>query len=90
VRTLTTAPWPCWSIAATSSADATQVMTFLSELQPYVRRFNSAEAREKDDVDYVVNYFGHQRADVEEWLQTVKWEENLAEVEEKVIKQTLE
>jgi hypothetical protein len=41
-------------------------------------------------VDFVVNYFGHQRQDVEEWLQTVKWEENLAEVEEKVIKQTLE
>lgn len=87
---LTAAPWPCWSIAATHSIDPSKVKSFLSELQPYVRRFNSAEAREKEDVDFVVNYFGHQRADVEEWLQTVKWEENLAEVEEKVIKDTLE
>jgi hypothetical protein len=62
----------------------------LENLQPYVRKFNSAEPREKDDIDFVVNYFGHQRPDVEEWLQTVKWEENLAEVDEKVIKQTLE
>jgi hypothetical protein len=87
---LTAAPWPCWSIAAATSADAAQVKSFLSELQPYVRRFNSAEAREKDDVDFVVNYFDHQREDVEEWLQTVKWEENLAEVKEQVIKDTLE
>jgi hypothetical protein len=89
-NSLTSAPWPCWSIAAAASADAAQVKSFLSDLQPYVRRFNSAEAREKDDVDFVVNYFGHRREDVEEWLQTVKWEENLAEVEEKVIKDTLE
>jgi len=87
---LTAAPWPCWSIAAATSADASKVKSFLSELQPYVRRFDSAGAREKDDVDFVVNYFGHQREDVEEWLQTVKWEENLAEVEGKVIKDTLE
>jgi hypothetical protein len=90
MNALTTAPWPCWSIAAAASADAPQIKTFLSDLQPYVRRFNSAEAREKDNVDFVVNYFGHQREDVEEWLQTVKWEENLAEVEEQVIKDTLE
>jgi hypothetical protein len=88
--TLNSAPWPCWSIAASTSANATQVKSFLENLQPYVRKFNSAEAREKDDIDFVVNYFGHQRPDVEEWLQTVKWEENLAEVDEKVIKQTLE
>jgi hypothetical protein len=87
---LISAPWPCWSIAAAASADAPQIKSFLSELQPYVRHFNSAEAREKDDVDFVVNYFGHRREDVEEWLQTVKWEENLAEVEEQVIKDTLE
>jgi O-methyltransferase involved in polyketide biosynthesis len=61
----------------------------LNALQPYVRKFNSAEAREKDDLDFVVDYFGHQRQDVEEWLKTVKWEEHLAEVDEKVIKQTL-
>ena len=90
MKPLTPAPWPCWSIAAAKSADAPRVKSFLSELQPYVRRFNSAEAREKDDVDFVVNYFGHQREDVEEWLQTVKWEENLAEVEGKAIRNTLE
>jgi len=90
MRALTSAPWPCWSIAAAHTADVSQIKTFLAELQPYVRRFNSAEAREKEDVDFVVEYFGHQRSDVEEWLRTVKWEENLAEVEEKVIKETLE
>lgn len=86
---LTSAPWPCWSIAAAPAADQDSVKAFLSALQPYVRKFNAPEAREKDDLDFVVDYFGHQREDVEEWLKTVKWEENLAEVDEKVVKQTL-
>jgi hypothetical protein len=37
----------------------------------------------------VTEYFGHQREDVVEWLKTVKWEEQLAQVEEKVVRDTL-
>lgn len=84
------APWPCWSIAASTSADVDSVKSFLSALQPYVTQFNSHAARQKDDIDFVVDYFGHQRADVEEWLGTVEWEETLAHVEEKVVRDTLE
>ena len=62
---------------------------FLSSLEPYVTNFNSAEAREKDDVDFVTGYFGHQRQDVVEWLKTVRWEEGLRKVEEKVVRDTL-
>jgi len=61
----------------------------LSSLEPFVNNFNSAEAREKEDIDFVTSYFGHQREDVVEWLKTVKWEESLAEVEEKVVRDTL-
>lgn len=87
---LSSAPWPCWSIAASTSADAHQVAEFLTSLQPFVRNFNSETARQKDDVDFVVSYFGHKRTDVEEWLKTVEWEMTLAEVDQGVIKQTLQ
>lgn len=52
-------------------------------------RFNSAEAREKDDIDYVTSKFGQQRTDVEEWIKTVRWEERMAEVDEGVVRETL-
>jgi hypothetical protein len=83
------APWPCWSIAASPSAHADTLNTFLSSLEPYVTKFNSAEARQKDDVDFVTGYFGHQREDVVEWLKTVRWEDGLRKVEEKVVRDTL-
>jgi hypothetical protein len=38
----------------------------------------------------VVENFGQQRADVEEWIQTVRWEEAMSEVDEKVVRDTLE
>ncbi|OCF45749.1 hypothetical protein I317_00237 [Kwoniella heveanensis CBS 569] len=74
---------------ASPSAPASSVKTFLSSLEPYVQHFNSAEAREKEDVDFVTSYFGHQRDDVVEWLSTVKWEENIAQVKEDVVRETL-
>lgn len=52
-------------------------------------RFNSAEAREKDDIDFVTSTFEQQRADVEEWIKTVKWEERMMEVDEEVVRKTL-
>ncbi|WVF69644.1 hypothetical protein IAT40_004423 [Kwoniella sp. CBS 6097] len=82
-------PWPCWHIAASPSAPSSSIKTFLTSLEPYVRNFNSPEAREKEDVDFVTSYFGHQREDVVEWLSTVKWEENIAEVKENVVRETL-
>ena len=40
-------------------------------------------------MDFVVNYFGHRRADVVEWLGTVKWEDGLGVVERNVVEETL-
>lgn len=37
----------------------------------------------------MTGYFGHQREDVVEWLKTVRWEEGLRKVEEKVVRDTL-
>jgi hypothetical protein len=54
-----------------------------------VTKFNTSEAREKSDVDFVVEYFGHRREDVVEWLASVRWEEGLSTVEEKVVRDTL-
>ncbi|KAI9636285.1 uncharacterized protein MKK02DRAFT_44989 [Dioszegia hungarica] len=82
-------PWPSWSFAATPSTSSSQISQFLKSLQPFVTRFNSAEARAKDDIDFVVENFGQQRADVEEWIQTVRWEERMSEVDESVVRETL-
>lgn len=83
------APWPCWSIAATTSTPSSLLQTFLSSLEPYVTHFNSPQAREREDVDFVVDTFGHQREDVVEWLGTVRWEEGLGVIEREVVEKTL-
>ncbi|WVQ83189.1 hypothetical protein IAT38_005328 [Cryptococcus sp. DSM 104549] len=82
-------PWPCWHIAASPNASSPAISTFLASLQPYVQHFNSPAARQSEDIDFVSNYFGHQREDVVEWLKSVKWEEQLAEVKEDVVRETL-
>lgn len=82
-------PWPCWHIAASPSVPSSTVRTFLASLQPYVQHFNSPEARVSEDIEFVHNFFGHKKEDVAEWLQSVKWEEQLAEVKEDVVKETL-
>jgi O-methyltransferase involved in polyketide biosynthesis len=54
-----------------------------------VTHFNSPEARAKEDVDFVVDYFGQKREDVEEWLKSVQWEQGLSVVREEVVRETL-
>ncbi|WWC68068.1 uncharacterized protein I206_101987 [Kwoniella pini CBS 10737] len=82
-------PWPCWHIAASPTASSEIIKKFLSSLQPYVQHFNSAEAREKEDINFVHSYFGHDEDDVKEWLKSVKWEDQLLEVKEDVVRETL-
>ncbi|RXK40983.1 hypothetical protein M231_01831 [Tremella mesenterica] len=83
-------PWPCWHIAASTAAPASSVKSFLSALESYVTHFNSAEARKNEDVDFVSDYFGHKKEDVAEWLSSVRWEEGLTVVKEKVVLETLD
>lgn len=54
-----------------------------------MQHFNSPEARVSEDIEFVHNFFGHKKEDIAEWLQSVKWEEQLAEVKEDVVKETL-
>lgn len=54
-----------------------------------MQHFNSPEARVSEDIEFVHNSFGHKKEDIAEWLQSVKWEEQLAEVKEDVVKETL-
>ncbi|AFR97470.1 hypothetical protein J008_05401 [Cryptococcus neoformans] len=82
-------PWPCWHIAASPSVPSSTIKTFLASLQPYVQHFNSPEARASEDIEFVHNFFGHKKEDVAEWLQSVKWEQRLAEVKKDVVKETL-
>jgi len=63
--------------------------TFLTSFEPYVDHFNSPAAREAEDVDFVVDFFGHQREDVVDWLATVKWEKSLGVVKRSVVEETL-
>lgn len=86
---LTSAPWPCWSIAAAPAADKASVSAFLAALQPHVVDFDSEASRAGPAVDFVEKTFGQQRADVEDWLKTVKYEHQLAEVSELVVRKTL-
>jgi len=37
----------------------------------------------------VVDFFGHQREDVVDWLATVKWEKSLGVVKRSVVEETL-
>lgn len=83
-------PWPCWSIAASPNANNKEVSAFLEALQPYVRKFDSEESRAGPAVEFVSKTFGQQPEDVKEWLKSVKWEHNLDEVSEGVLKTTLE
>ncbi|ORY30326.1 hypothetical protein BCR39DRAFT_529195 [Naematelia encephala] len=82
-------PWPCWSIAALPSAPSSALKTFLSTLETYVNNFNSPSSRSGPAVDFVVDTFKQQREDVVEWLESVKYEDTLAEVSEKVVSDTL-
>lgn len=83
------APWPSWAIASRTGSDDDAVKAFLAALEPYVVAFNSPEARAGPDVDFVEKTFGQMRADVVEWLATVKWAEHLAEISEDVLCRTL-
>ena len=51
--------------------------------------FDSAEARQEEDVRYVVDTFGQQEKDVREWLGTVKYAERLDSVKGGVVQNTL-
>lgn len=82
-------PWPCWSIAASPDADKAEVSAFLAALQPYVREFDSEASRAGPAVEFVSETFGQKPEDVREWLKSVKWEQDLAQVSEGVLKTTL-
>lgn len=85
-----TAPWPCWMLAASPSADEQQVKDFLSALGDYTTEFDSKDKRETENVAYVAKTFGQQESDVKEWLSTVAWYHDLAKVESKVVLDTLQ
>ena len=87
-------PWPSWSIASStptlSSADSRQaVRTFLGELQASVRHFDSAAARAEEDVAFIQQEFGYERADVEAWLNTVGYESELEGMDTDMVVRTL-
>jgi hypothetical protein len=77
-------------IAASPSADATEVSQFLSDLGEYTTEFDSNPKRESENVGYVAKTFGQREEDVQEWLGTVAWYHDLLSVERKVFTETLE
>lgn len=88
--TLPTAPWPCWMLAASPSADEQKIKEFLAALGEYTREFDSKDKRETENVAYVAKTFGQKESDVKEWLTTVAWCHDLAKVESKVVMETLQ
>jgi hypothetical protein len=84
------APWPCWMLAASPSANEDEVKQFLAALGEYTTSFDSKEKRETENVAYVAKTFNQQESDVKEWLSTVAWYHDLAKVESKVVIDTLQ
>lgn len=82
-------PWPSWAIAATPSTDKQTLDAFLEKLTVSVRKFDSVEARAKDDVDFVVKQFGYEEEDVKNWLMTVKYPTDCAKLPKSVVLDTL-
>jgi hypothetical protein len=85
-------PWPSWLIAAHPSPERTPpeaLKRFLSTLSEYVRTFDSAEKREKENVDFIVKTWNYPEEDVRQWLDTVKYPQDCATIPEKVITETL-
>lgn len=51
------------------------VRTFLAELSKYVRTFNSPEAREKADVEFIKERFGYDEEDIKVRMMILQfWE----------------
>lgn len=87
-------PWPSWSIAAStptlgSAESRAAVRTFLQALEGSVRHFDSAEARADEDVAFIQQEFGYERADVEAWLNTVGYERELEGMDVDMVVRTL-
>jgi hypothetical protein len=58
-------PWPSWLIAAhPARAGTAELRTFLTTLSSYVREFDSAEKREKENVKYIVDTWEYKEEDV--------------------------
>lgn len=86
-------PWPSWSIAASTPTLASskfEVRTFLESLQGFVQHFDSPEARAEENVAFIQQEFGYEKADVEAWLDTVGYESRLEGMDVEMIKTTLD
>lgn len=86
-------PWPSWSIAASTPTLASSkpgVRTFLESLQGFVQHFDSPEARAEENVAFIQQEFGYEKADVEAWLNTVGYESELEGMDVEMIKTTLD
>ena len=58
-------PWPSWLIAAhPERAPAPQLSQFLDKLSTYVRSFDSAEKRSKEDIQFIKTHFGYAEDDI--------------------------
>jgi len=81
-------PWPSWMIAAHPSPDRAPpeaVSMFLDSLSERVQSFNSEEKRQKENVEYIKKTFGYQETDIIEWLKTVSYPDDCAEIHETVV-----
>jgi hypothetical protein len=85
-------PWPSWLIAAHPSdtrCPPEELKTFLSTLSEHVRVFDSPEKRNKDDIEFIVKTWDYKESDVKEWLQTVKYPQDCAQIPTAVLTETL-
>ncbi|KAF4596591.1 hypothetical protein EYR40_007716 [Pleurotus pulmonarius] len=83
-------PWPSWLIAAhPERAPALQLSQLLDKLSTYVRSFDSAKKRSKEDIEFIKTHFGYAEDDIKAWLVTVGYPQSCSEIPRKVIQDTI-
>jgi hypothetical protein len=82
-------PWASWVVAARAAADPSAVSGFLERLNPYVRKFDSAESRAGPNVEFIKAKFGYEHEDVVNWLKTVGYPKDVRVVPDSLVLETL-
>jgi len=83
-------PWKySWLIVAQPGTDPAELRIFLETLSVHVRKFGAADARMASSLEFIKNKFKDQNQDdIKEWLDSVAYPENCAEIPRSVIYET--
>ncbi|KZS92571.1 periplasmic binding protein-like II [Sistotremastrum niveocremeum HHB9708] len=85
-------PWPSWMIAARNSSEHvshSEIRRFCATLTQYVRSFDSADKRQKENIEFLKTRLGYPEEDARAWMLTAGFPEDCTAIPGKVITDTL-